>query len=212
MIPEEVQQYVTNLVRLPVDQDPVLRDMEKRAREPRFPIIGAEVGALLEVVTRARSARRVFEVGSGFGYSAWFFARGTGDAGEVHLTDLDPKNLDLARDYLARAGYKTTFRFHAGDAMTALEREIARAPFDVYLVDADKRRYPDYWAVIRPRMRPGDIVIADNLLWGGDVADPKVQDEDTNGLRRFARLAAEDPGVRFTLLPIRDGVGLAVRV
>ena len=122
LIAEDVQAYITNLVRKPVDQDPVLRDMEKRAREPRFPIIGAEVGALVEILARARGARRVFEVGSGFGYSAWFFARAVGDQGEVHLTDFKKENLDAARDFLARAGYETKFHFHAGDAMEALTR------------------------------------------------------------------------------------------
>jgi predicted O-methyltransferase YrrM len=212
IVEEDVQAYITNLVRRPVDGDAVLRDMEKRAREPRFPIIGAEVGALLEVLTRLRGARRVFEVGSGFGYSAWFFARAVGPTGEVHLTDFKKENLDAARDFLGRAGFKTRFVYHEGDAMASLTREIAKAPFDVYLVDADKNRYPAYWEVIRNHLRPGDTVIADNLLWDGQVADPKVTDEDTNGLREFARLAANDEGIRFTLLPVRDGVGVAVKL
>lgn len=212
LVGEDVQAYITDLVRRPVEKDPVLRDMEAKAREPRFPIIGAEVGALLELLARAGQAKRVFEVGSGFGYSAWFFARAVGPQGEVHLTDFKKENLDAAREFLARAGYKTRFQFHAGDAMEALTREVAKAPFDVYLLDADKHRYPDYWKVIRPRMRAGDLVIADNLLWDGQVADPKVTDEDTEGLRRFARECANDDGIRFTLLPVRDGVGVAQKV
>ncbi|HZU97646.1 MAG TPA: O-methyltransferase [Planctomycetota bacterium] len=209
---EAVQAYCARLARTPVEKDPVLRDMEARAREPRFPIVGAEVGAILEILARARGARRVFEVGSGFGYSAWFFARAVGPAGEVHLTDFKKENLDAARDYLKRSGYETKFQFHAGDAMEALVREIGKAPFDVYFIDADKHRYPDYWKVIRPKLRPGDLVLADNLLWGGAVADPKVTDADTEGLRRFASECAGDPQIRFTLLPVRDGVGIAQRL
>lgn len=212
LVAEDVQAYITNLVRRPVDQDPVLREMEKRAQEPRFPIIGAEVGALLEILARARAAKRVFEVGSGFGFSAWFFARAVGDDGEVHLTDFKQENLDQARQFLAKAGYRTKFEFHAGDAMEHLRREIARAPFDIYLIDADKHRYPDYWQVIRPKLRKGDMVIADNLLWSGQVADPAVQDDDTKGLRRFAQECATDREVRFTLLPVRDGVGIAQKL
>lgn len=212
IVPEAVEAYIAALVRRPVEQDPVLRDMEKRAQNPRFPIIGAEVGALLEMLARCRGARRVFEVGSGFGYSAWFFARGVGEDGEVHLTDFKQENLDAARQFLARAGYRTKFEFHAGDAMASLQREIAKQPFDVYLIDADKHRYPDYWAVIRPKLRKGDLVIADNLLWDGQVADPAVQDDDTKGLRRFAQECAIDREIRFTLLPLRDGVGIAQKL
>jgi predicted O-methyltransferase YrrM len=209
LVADDVQAYITRLVRKPVEKDAVLREMEKRAQEPRFPIIGSEVGAILEILTRARGGRRVFEVGSGFGYSAYFFARAVGDAGEVHLTDFKQENLDAARDYLGRAGFQTKFHFHAGDALASLTRELAKGPFDVYLIDADKHRYPDYWQAIRPRLRPHDLVIADNLLWDGQVADPKVTDADTAGLRKFAELAASDPKIRFTLLPVRDGVGIA---
>ena len=208
-LPEQVEVYIDRLARRAVEKDPVLKDMEQRARNPRFPIIGAEVGAILEILARARGAKRVFEVGSGFGYSAFFFARAVGANGEVHLTDFKQENLDEARVFLGRAGYKTTFRFHAGDAMASLERELEKAPFDVYLVDADKHRYPDYWKLIRPRLRKGDLVIADNLLWDGQTADPKITDPDTSGLRQFSELASSDPGIRFTLLPVRDGVGIA---
>jgi predicted O-methyltransferase YrrM len=212
LVSDAVQAYIDRLVRRPVENDPVLRDMERRAQSPRFPIIGAEVGATLEILARARGAKRVFEVGSGFGFSAFFFARATGPEGEIHLTDFKAENLEEAKVFLGRAGYKTKFHFHVGDAMKALEREIAKAPFDIYLIDADKHRYPLYWEVIRPKLRPGDLVIADNLLWSGQVADPEVKDEDTQGLRRFAELAASDPGIRFTLLPVRDGVGVAQRI
>jgi predicted O-methyltransferase YrrM len=212
LVAESVQAYVNNLVRKPVEQDPVLRDMEKRAQQPRFPIIGAEVGAILEILARARGAKRVFEVGSGFGYSAFFFARALGAGGEVHLTDFKQENLDAAKDFLGRAGFETKFAFHAGDAMASLTRELAKGPFDIYLIDADKHRYPDYWAVIRPKLRKGDLVIADNLLWDGQVADPAVTNGDTNGLRKFAQDAAADKEIRFTLLPVRDGVGIAQKI
>jgi predicted O-methyltransferase YrrM len=209
LIAEDVETYLANVARRQVEKDAVLRDMEKRAKEPRFPIIGAEVGAILEILARARAAKRVFEVGSGFGYSAFFFARAVGDSGEVHLTDFKQENLDAAKQFLSRAGFKTKFQFHAGDAMESLKRELAKAPFDVYLIDADKHRYPDYWQTIRPSLRPGDLVIADNLLWDGQVADPKITDPDTAGLRRYSELASTDPKVRFMLLPVRDGVGVA---
>ncbi|MBI3649269.1 MAG: O-methyltransferase [Actinobacteria bacterium] len=221
-VADEIQAYIDRLVRRPVEGETVLREMEQRAQgrpaeggKPavrRFPIIGAEVGAILEILARSRGARRVFEVGSGFGYSAYFFARGVGPQGEVHLTDFEQENLGAARDYLGRAGFKTRFVFHAGDAMQSLRGELAKGPFDVYLVDADKHRYPLYWQTIRPMLRPGDLVIADNLLWSGAVADPEDEDADTVGLRRFAELASKDDGVRFTLLPVRDGVGVALKL
>src|SRR3954468_8487643 len=95
LVADEIQAYIDGLVRRPVESDPVLRDMERRAQGPkRFPIIGAEVGATLEILARARGAKRVFEVGSGFGFSAFFFARAVGPQGEIHLTDFDAENLD----------------------------------------------------------------------------------------------------------------------
>lgn len=208
-LPEAVEAYVDRMARRAVEKDPVLKEMEQRARSPRFPIIGAEVGAILEILARARGARRVFECGSGFGYSAFFFARAIGPGGEVHLTDYKQENLDAAKELLAKAKLGTTFRYHAGDALASLEAELAKGPFDVYLVDADKHRYPLYWKAIRPKLRPNDLVIADNLLWDGQVADPAITDQDTAGLREFSQLASSDPGIRFTLLPVRDGVGIA---
>lgn len=222
LVSDDIQAYIDRLVRRPVTGNSVLEEMEKRAQgrpaeggKPatgRFPIIGAEVGAILEILAFSRGAKRVFEVGSGFGYSAFFFARGVGDKGEIHLTDFEQANLDAAKDFLSRAGFGTKFVFHAGDAMQSLRTELAKGPFDVYLIDADKHRYPLYWQTIRPELRPGDVVIADNLLWGGDVVDPKVDDADTLGLRRYAELASKDDGIRFTLLPVRDGVGVAIKL
>src|SRR5437588_1139686 len=100
--------------------EPVLLEMEREAKEKDFPIIGRLCGVTIEVLARAIGARRVFELGSGYGYSGYWFSRAVGPEGELHLTDGDPENEKKAMEYLGRAGFDGPARFHVGDAVTSL--------------------------------------------------------------------------------------------
>lgn len=194
--------------------EPVLLEMEAFARERGFPIVGRTVGVTLEVLARSVQARRIMELGSGFGYSAYWHARAVGPGGEVHLTDGDPENEVRAADYLKRAALADRVSFHVGDAVTAMGQ--LDGDVDVVFCDIDKHGYPDAWRAARDRIRVGGLYVCDNVLWYGRVAS----EEDATGGRaewtpaivEHNRLIAEDERYLSTIVPTRDGVMVAIRV
>ena len=193
--------------------EPVLLEMEAEGKERGFPIIGRLVGVTVELLARSVGAKRVFELGSGFGYSAYWFARAVGPSGEVHGTDGDPANEPKALDYLSRAGLAEPIRWHVGDAVT----HLAAAPgeFDVLYNDIDKDGYPAAWMAARERIRVGGLYICDNVLWSGRVAVPDEEDPRpvyTQAIIEHNRLIAEDERFVSSIVPTRDGVFVALRV
>ena len=193
--------------------EPVLLEMEAYAEERGFPIVGRNVGVTLEVLARSVGAKRIMELGSGFGYSAYFHTRATGSQGEVHLTDGDPENEVRAADYLKRAGLADRIRFHVGDAIAELGR--LDGEFDLVFNDIDKDGYPDAWRAASERIRDGGLYVCDNVLWYGRVAvdDPEDRRPDhTDAVIEHNRLIAEDERYLSTIVPTRDGVMVAVRV
>ena len=194
--------------------EPVLLEMEAHANERGFPIVGRNVGVTLEVLARSVGARRIMELGSGFGYSAYWHARAVGPGGEVHLTDGDPENEAKAADYLKRAGLDDRVTFHVGDALTEMAR--LQGEFDVVFCDIDKHGYPDAWRAARERVRIGGLYVCDNVLWYGRVA---VEEEANGGRAEWTpailehnRLVAGDERFVSTIVPTRDGVLVATRV
>jgi caffeoyl-CoA O-methyltransferase len=192
----------------------VLLEMEREAKERNFPIINRLCGVTVEVLARSVGARRVFELGSGYGYSAYWFARAVGRGGEVHCTDGDPANEEKAAGYLGRAGLWERIRFHVGDAVTTLG--TVSGEFDVVYCDIDKDGYPDAWRAGRSRVRVGGLYICDNVLWYGRVADgysgEDRRPELTKAIREHNRLIADDTDYLSTIVPTRDGVMVALRL
>lgn len=190
-------------------RDPVLREMEAYGRARRFPIVGPAVGALLEVLARTSHALSVYELGSGFGYSAAWWLRGMPSLGRVVLTDTDPDNIARGTAYLDRLGYAGRYRYVQEEALAALAREPG--PFDVVYCDIDKEAYPDVVDLAVARLRPGGLLVTDNALWDGQVADPQHRDPDTAAIRAYVRRVTTHPFLRTTILPVRDGVAVSVR-
>ena len=189
--------------------EPVLLEMEAEAAERNFPIVGRNVGVTLEVLARAARARRVIELGSGFGYSGYWHARAVGPDGELHLTDGDPDNERRARDYLGRAGLWDGVTFHVGDAVTSLND--LDGEFDVVYDDIDKEGYPDAWRAARERIRVGGLYVCDNVLWSGRIFDEEP-DEQTRAILEHNALIADDDHYVSTIVPTRDGVLVATRI
>ena len=191
--------------------EPVLLEMEAEGARRNFPIVGRNVGATLELLARAVGARRVFELGSGFGYSAYWFAKAVGSDGEVHCTDGDPANETAATDYLTRAGLAEPLRYHVGDALTWLNDTTG--DFDVIYDDIDKDGYPDAWRAARDRVRVGGLYLCDNVLWSGRVAPQGEPPDDlTPAILEHNAMIAADDRYASSILPIRDGVMVALRV
>lgn len=212
IVEPQIETYMRDL--LGREEDPVLREMEDLAEEKGFPIINRLVGVTVELLARAIGARRVLELGSGYGYSAYWFARAVGEGGEVHMTEGDAKNQERARDYLTRAGLADRVHSHVGDALqiaATLEGE-----FDIVFCDIDKGDYPAAWAAARERLRVGGLYICDNVLWSGRVAQETVTDDVrpgwTEAIREHNEAVATDPRFLRTIVPTRDGVMVALRV
>ncbi len=193
------------------DGDPIRKEMEALAASRDFPIVGPLVASHLAQLARMVGARRVFELGSGFGYSALAFARAVGEQGEVHCTERSVDNARLAEAFLRRAGVSPRVTFHVEDALGALRR-IGRS-WDVIFNDVDKADYPVTIDLVFERLRPGGVFITDNVLWHGRVL-PGGDDGSaaTRAVAEFTRLLFAHPGFSTTVLPVRDGVAVALRL
>jgi caffeoyl-CoA O-methyltransferase len=188
---------------------PLLREMEARARPAGFPIIGPLVGPWLYTLTALAGARRVIELGSGFGYSTWYFASALRDlgGGTVTHTVWDEQLSAEAREWLGRAGLLDYCEFHVGEAVAAL---TAMEPgFDVVFLDIDKEGYPAALEVIEQKLRPGGLLLTDNVLWSGRVLDDDDQKPATQAVRLFNDRLAASPRWDYLINPLRDGLGVA---
>ncbi len=193
------------------DADPVRSGMEALAKERRFPIVGPLVGRLLLVLARSIGARRVFELGSGYGYSALFFARAVGEGGAVHCTDLSEENVRMAEGFLTRAGVWDRVTYHCEDAASAL-RHVGGI-HDIIYNDIDKEGYPEVVDLAHAHLRPGGLFITDNVLWSGRIlAGEDDGSAATRGVAEFTRRLFAHPGFVTSINPTRDGVAVALRV
>jgi predicted O-methyltransferase YrrM len=199
------------LRRLYDDGDPVRLEMEAVAAERKFPIVGPLVGRHLAVLARAIGARRVFELGSGYGYSALHFARAVGEGGAVHCTELSAENVALARKFLERAGVWGRVTYHQEEATAALRR--VGGTWDIVYNDIDKDGYPETVDLAWERLRPGGLFITDNVLWSGRVLEGRDDGSAmTKGVREFTRRLFGHRGFLTTIDPTRDGVAVALRL
>jgi caffeoyl-CoA O-methyltransferase len=200
-----IEDYLTRVMHR---DDPLLDDMERHARELGFPIVGPLVGRLLWVLARLRRARLIVELGSGFGYSAYWFAQALEPGGRVVLTDRDTDKLERARKTFHDAGMEALAEFRQGEAL-----DIARdyRDIDILFIDADKRQYPEAVRLFRDNLAPGGLVVADNSLWYGRVASGDETTE-TRSLQAFNEMMMEDPAFFTTIVPVRDGVLVAYKL
>jgi caffeoyl-CoA O-methyltransferase len=212
IVNEQVEQYMRSL--LTRHDEPVVVEMEELAREKNFPIINRHVGVTVELLARAIGARRIFELGSGYGYSAYWFARAAGPGSEVHCTDGDAGNEKKAEEFLSRVGLWDRITFHVGDAVTAFNG--VEGDWDIVYNDIDKHGYPDAWKAARDRVKIGGMYICDNVLWSGRVAEKGSTDDPrpewTSAIVEHNAMITSDTRYLSSILPIRDGVMVALRV
>ena len=202
-----VEDYLYSL--LP-PRDDVLTTMEKEAERRDIPIVGPAVGCVLNQLAQISGAKTVFELGSAIGYSTIWWARAVGEGGRVVYTDGDRKKADEARGYFERAGVAGRITIKVGDALEFLSEE--KQEFDIIFCDLDKEDYPRALRLALPRLRKGGLLVADNVLWSGKVTQENPEEKSTKGIQEFNRLLYGSRELFTTILPIRDGVAVCLKM
>jgi caffeoyl-CoA O-methyltransferase len=202
---EPVEDYLYSL--LP-PRDEVLAEMEEQAIKRKIPIVGPAVARVLHQLALMIGAKTVFEMGSAIGYSTIWWARAVGEGGLVFYTDGDRKNADEARGYFERAGDASRINVTTGDALELLSE--SKQEFDIIFNDVDKEDYPRVLRLALPRLRKGGLFVTDNVLWSGKIANQNP-DKTTKAILEFNRLLYSSPDLFTTILPIRDGLAVAVK-
>ena len=189
-----------------------LAELEAEARRTGFPIIGPATGHLCYLLTRLSNARQVFELGSGFGYSTAWFARAVKEngGGIVHHVVWDDRLSREARENLVALGLADVVQFHVGEAVATLQQ--APGAFDVIFNDIDKQDYPKALDVITTKLRPGGLLLVDNMLWSGRIFERRDTSPATRGVRELTRRIQADPQWIASVIPVRDGLLVAQRV
>jgi len=203
----EVEKYLAEQI---VTEHPVLKEMEAEGAERRFPIIGAQCGRFIHTIARMIQARRIFEMGSGFGYSTLWFALALPEDGEIHHTEGDPANSEKARVYFEKAGQSAKVRRHVGDAREAIQQTTGQ--FDIILIDANKDQYPECFRLAIDRLRTGGVMIVDNAFLNGHVLNPENKNPGPEGIRELTRMMLHDERLITSIVPMRDGLLVGYKV
>lgn len=205
------------LLEVSLDDHPVLRRMrEHNEGHPRSSLqIAPEQGQLMALLVRLMGARRAIEIGVFTGYSALVTALALPEDGQLIALDHSHEHTDVARGYWREAKVEHKIDLRLGPALDSLDRMIEAGEqglHDLAFVDADKSEYLEYVQRLLVLLRPGGLIAVDNVLWYGRVADPGVRDEETEAIREFNRRMHEDPRVQLSMVPIGDGLTLAVKL
>ena len=194
---------------------PVAELFERLAAETRETsqspqmMVGLLEGRFLELLVRQTGARRVLELGTFTGWSSIAMARGLPEDGRITTCDVDEETTAIARRYAEEAGVADRIEYRLGPAMETLVQ--LDGPFDLVFIDADKVSYVDYYEAVLPKLAPDGLIVADNVLWSGRVADPANDEENTRALRRFNDHVLQDERVECVMLTVRDGMLLVRR-
>jgi predicted O-methyltransferase YrrM len=202
----EVDDYLYDM--LPA-RDAVLLEMEDAAGKRDVPIVGPVVASVLHQLATMIGAKTVFEMGSAIGYSTIWWARAVGEGGQVVYTDGDRKNAEEAAGSFKRAGVSDRIQIHTGDALELLSEQ--KGQFDIIFNDIDKQDYPRVIKLATPRLRKGGLFITDNVLWSGRIAEKNPKEDKTRAIQEFNRALYASPEFETTILPVRDGIAVAVK-
>jgi predicted O-methyltransferase YrrM len=202
------------LIEVSVREPPLLRELrEETAALPMAMMqIGPEQGQFMRLLIELIGARRAVEVGTFTGYSALCVAEAMGPQGRLVACDVSEEYTAIARRYWARAGVADRIDLRLGPGVATLDKMLAdgaAGTIDFVFIDANKPDYGAYFERALKLLRPAGLIAIDNVLWGGAVADPAVDDEDTSAIRALNRKLAKDERVSLSLVPIGDGLTLA---
>lgn len=182
------------------------RDTHLRCLMPQM-CSGHQQGRLLALLSKMLRPKSILEIGTFTGYSALCLAEGLTDDGHLHSIDNNAEIMDMAQSYVDRSPYREQITLHEGPGLDWIQR--LDQPWDLVFIDADKENYPRYLEALLPKLQVGAIILADNVLWSGKVADPEADDDETKALRSYNRMIMENPRLEAMILSVRDGISLA---
>jgi predicted O-methyltransferase YrrM len=211
IVPEPVERYLAGLNRL---SDPVLREIEREGEEQKLPLVDAEVGSLLRVLATAVGATRILEIGTAIGYSGIWLAGALPADGMLLTMEVDAERARRARENFVRSGLADRVSVIVGDA----ERMVAKVsgPFDLVFQDGDKQQYSPLLDRLVDRLRPGGLLITDNVLWDGDVVpgfnrSATRKPAETEAISEYNERINNHPQLMTVIVPLRDGVAISVK-
>jgi predicted O-methyltransferase YrrM len=202
----ELNRYMLNII---PPRDEVLQEMEDIAKKNGFPIIGPLVGRLLYQIALITKPKRIFEMGSGYGYSAYWFAKATPNTTKIICTDGSEENAKTAKEFFKRGKINKKIEFKVGNALEIIDRTPGK--FDIIFNDIDKEQYPEAFYKAVAKLKKGGLFISDNVLWSGKILDKEI-DEATMGIIKFNDLIYTSKELFTTIIPIRDGVSVCVKI
>src|SRR5262245_3903527 len=211
IVPDAVERYLSGLNQLP---DAVLQEIAADGARQQLPLIDAEVGALLRVLATAIGAAKILEIGTAIGYSAIWLARALPKGGMLLTMEMNQDRASIARDNFVRAGVADRVNVIVGDAQRMLAK--VSGPFDLIFQDGDKRLYGALLDRLVDLLRPGGVLVTDNVLWDGEVvpgfvATPQRNTEETRAIADYNVRLSSHAQLITTTVPLRDGVAISVK-
>ncbi len=217
VLPDDVAAFVRTAGDEP---DDILRAMDERAESEGFPHVGPEVGQFLRLLAKLIDAERVFEFGSGYGYSAYWLAGALPSDGELVLTEMDASTLEAAKENMSAGGFGAIARYEVGDALETIER--CDGPFDLVLLDHEKHRYREAFEAVKPKLSAGGAIVADNAMTAGGIEfenllsivegnEPADATDATRGIAAYLTAVTADPAFETVILPLGEGIAVSYR-
>jgi predicted O-methyltransferase YrrM len=206
------------LEKLEPARDALLSRMEARAAEKNHPISDPEVASLLDILVRASRPKHLVEVGTNIGYGAIVLARAAGEGAHTDTVEKSAEHVKVAREFIAEAGLTSRITVHEDDALAFLKRrQSAAAPVDFAYIDCVKEDYPAYLDLLLPKMPIGGLIVADNVLWkvlvpAATTDVPENERVRVTALRKFNALMTTRPELKGSVLPLGDGIALAIKI
>jgi predicted O-methyltransferase YrrM len=212
IVPDTVERYLASLNR---SADSVLTEIARAGQEQDLPLIDAEVGALLRILAIAAGATRILEIGTAIGYSGIWLAGALPPDGVLLTMEMSAERAHEARENFARAGIADRANVIVGDAQRMLAK--VAGPFDVIFQDGDKQQYSPMLDRLVALLRPGGLLITDNVLWDGEVVPgfvraPQRDPDDTRAIAEYNDRLATHPQLMTSIVPLRDGVAISVKM
>jgi caffeoyl-CoA O-methyltransferase len=207
---EDVSDYVAKLVG---DGDELLASVNEKSSELRkygVYAIDPTSGRFLELLARLRSPRRVLEIGSGAGYSAFWFMRGMGNQGTLDAIEYHPEVVKVLESVIRKARLDDHIRIHHGRALTVLKH--LSGPYDLVFIDADKSEYPAYLREAMRLTQPGSMIIADNMFWNGATIRGGEDRQSTRGIIEYTNRIFHDSRLSSLIIPLGDGLAISSRI